>query len=55
MIAIQGDIFSEDKIGGFLDTQKETYVCDFCFSQFPLDKTYHYCYYCSIFYCTRCH
>lgn len=54
MIAIQGNVFSEDKIAGFIDKDKETYICDFCFTKFPLSKIYHYCYYCSIFYCTRC-
>lgn len=54
MIAIQGNVFSEDKIAGFIDRKNELYVCDFCFSKFALTKIYHYCYYCSIIYCTRC-
>lgn len=64
MIAIKGNIFAEDKLGNFVDNinskdqKKErtnaSNVCDFCFSQFQLSEIYHYCYYCSIFYCTKC-
>jgi hypothetical protein len=54
MIAIDRDIFSEDKIGGYIDEDSSKYVCDFCFTQFSLNREYHYCYYCSIFYCTGC-
>ena len=57
MIAITGDIFAEDKLSGYIDDREDksnTSICDFCFTQFPLSKEYHYCYYCSIFYCTGC-
>jgi hypothetical protein len=29
-------------------------VCDFCFKRFFYKNPYHYCYYCSIYYCLDC-
>ena len=54
MIELEGNIFAEDKLSGYIDPQKDKYVCDYCFSKFSFKERYHYCYYCSIFYCTRC-
>ena len=37
-----------------VESVDEFNFCDFCFNKFNFNQPYHYCYYCSIFYCIFC-
>ena len=56
MIELVGNIFGVDeKITAVIESANDFNFCDFCFNRFSYAGAYHYCYYCSIFYCTFCY
>ena len=55
MITVQGSIHDVSKYTSVISNEdQQSGTCDFCFQKFRFDQEYHYCYYCSIFYCLRC-